>query len=409
VNLDERLRRALERPPSGWPDETGAYDRFLRRRRRYLLRAGAATGLGLVLVVTLAAFGPRVLLERRPTVDLPPRPVPAPSLITRPSQGYQLPVPAGWQVDQRLTDENRRVGQDWLVLRPTHPASPADMLTVATMVLDPTQYPGRPHPRAGTPASFFPPGQTGTRLNGRLSEGRRRDGRAFALGDQGSLMTYMIAWPYRCGPGAFCPAAARLRALKVEAQVTRASRPVVAKLARALVEAVRPITNALPGGPAVPESPGLFAMPVVKVGAGGAGATAWELRAAKESSSTGGLWVEIRFPQGGIQESTYLRVERGRVLATANCVPRQATPKTAAVVYGLTPKGVVSVQVVQAGRAAVQVATMGQSKDLPYGFFVVAPLPLDTPVRAVVGLDAGGRQVARAARIDGVPGAVCHR
>jgi hypothetical protein len=309
-------------------------------------------------------------------------------------------------VDQRLTEEYRRVGQDWLVLRPKRPASATDMITVATMVLDPTQYPGGRHPRMGTPASYFPPGQTGTGLHGRISEGRRRDGRAFALGDQGNLMTYMIAWPYRCAPGAFCPAAAQLRVLKVEAQVSRASRPAVAQVARALVEAVRPVTNALPGGPAVPESPGLFAMPVVKVGAGGAGDHAWELRAAK-ASGPDGVWVEVRFPHGGIQDSTYLRVERGRLLATVDCVPRQAAAKTAAVVYGLAPKGVATVRVVLPGRPAVVVATIGQDKGLGYAFFVAAPLPLDTPVQAVVGADASGRQVARAAQIGGVPGAVC--
>jgi hypothetical protein len=407
VNIDERLRRAFEHPASAWPDEVGAYERFLRRRRRHLLRASAATGLGLALVVTLATVGPRVLLERQPTVDLPARPVPAPSVVTRSSQGFELPLPTGWQVDQRQTEAYRRVGQDWLVLRPIRPASATEMITVATVVLVPTQYPGIRHPREGTPASHFPPGQTGTSFSGRVSEGRRRDGRAFVLGDQGGLMTYMIAWPYRCRPGALCPAAARLRALKVEAQVSRASRPAVATVARALVETIRPITNALPSGPAVPESPGLFAMPVVKVGTGGTGAHAWELRAAKESGPGDNAWVEIRFPHGGIQDSTYLRVERGGLLATVDCVPRQAPAKTAAVVHGLTPKGVATVQIVLAGHPAVMVATIGQDKGLPYGFFVAAPLPLNTQVRAVIGADASGRQVAQAAQILGVPGAVC--
>jgi hypothetical protein len=275
VNLDQRLRRALERPASGWPDEAGAYDRFLRRRRRHLLRAGAAGGLGLVLVAVLAVIAPRVLADRQPTVNLPVRPVPAPvpapgpPVVTRASQGFQLRVPTGWQVDQRLSDEYRRAGQDWLVLRPVPPPAGGQQvtITVGTVVLDPREYPAvrRPKPDAFVP---FPPGQTGTSLSGRITYGKRRDGRLFALGDQGSLLTYMVAWPYRCAPGTGCPGAAHLRALKIEAQASRASLPLVRRLARELVETVRPITNAVPGGQAVPESPGLFARQVVKVGAG---------------------------------------------------------------------------------------------------------------------------------------------
>jgi hypothetical protein len=53
MRSDEELRRVLARPDLPWPDETGAYERFLRRRvRRDRVMAAAA---GLVLVAMLGA------------------------------------------------------------------------------------------------------------------------------------------------------------------------------------------------------------------------------------------------------------------------------------------------------------------------------------------------------------------
>ena len=47
MRSDEELRRALGRPDLPWPDETGAYERFLRRRVRRDRVMAAATGLAL--------------------------------------------------------------------------------------------------------------------------------------------------------------------------------------------------------------------------------------------------------------------------------------------------------------------------------------------------------------------------
>jgi len=57
MNSEEQLMAAYRRPALPWPDETGAYERFLRRRARHTrrVRAGVGTGLAalLALVVTL--------------------------------------------------------------------------------------------------------------------------------------------------------------------------------------------------------------------------------------------------------------------------------------------------------------------------------------------------------------------
>jgi hypothetical protein len=62
MRSDEELRRALGRPDLPWPDETGAYERFLRRRaRRSRVVAAAAAGLGLVAVLGAAVLVARQL------------------------------------------------------------------------------------------------------------------------------------------------------------------------------------------------------------------------------------------------------------------------------------------------------------------------------------------------------------
>ncbi len=67
--IEQRLKEVLERAAGTGPSEAGAYDRFLRRRRRATRKVTAATGVALVLVLGLAVVLPRVLLERRITTQ----------------------------------------------------------------------------------------------------------------------------------------------------------------------------------------------------------------------------------------------------------------------------------------------------------------------------------------------------
>ena len=92
----------------------------------------------------------------------------------------------------------------------------------------------------------------------------------------------------------------------------------------------------------------------------------------------------------------------GDFSATVMCVPHKA-----GVVYGAGPQRVATVRVELAGRPAVTVPTAGRDKNLPFTVWVLAPLPLDVQVRAVIGLDAAGRQVGRPAKHYGVAGGVC--
>ena len=74
MRSDEELRRALARPDLPWPDETGAYERFLRRRVRRGRVVAATAGLALV-----AVLGAAVLVARHPRSRRRPRQPPLPS------------------------------------------------------------------------------------------------------------------------------------------------------------------------------------------------------------------------------------------------------------------------------------------------------------------------------------------
>lgn len=61
MTMEQRLKQAFERPEGGLGEEDGAYDRFLRHRRRRARRATAGAGVALCLVAGLALAAPRLL------------------------------------------------------------------------------------------------------------------------------------------------------------------------------------------------------------------------------------------------------------------------------------------------------------------------------------------------------------
>jgi hypothetical protein len=65
MRSDEELRRVLARPNLPWPDETGAYERFLRRRARRGRVVATAAGLALVAVLGAAVLVARQLPQDR--------------------------------------------------------------------------------------------------------------------------------------------------------------------------------------------------------------------------------------------------------------------------------------------------------------------------------------------------------
>jgi hypothetical protein len=94
MRSDEELRRALARPDLPWPDETGAYERFLRRRGVRRGRVVAATA-GLALV---AVLGAAVLVARQ----LPQEREPAPPAT---NAAEPTPRPHQWVYEKELRVE----------------------------------------------------------------------------------------------------------------------------------------------------------------------------------------------------------------------------------------------------------------------------------------------------------------
>ena len=192
MNLEELVRAALATQASAAPDQAGAYDRFLRHRRRRAWRAAGSAGLALVLAL---AVGGAWLVGGRQQESVT-GPVDGTGMVRYPAQGFALPLPAGWQVDQQTTQRYHQMRQQWLVLAPVRRDPQARMLiTIYSAVADPLEYPGRPGTWKDRQLLGPTQGTDGLSGLGRRSSGRRADGRAFAAGTQDSMVSYMLACP----------------------------------------------------------------------------------------------------------------------------------------------------------------------------------------------------------------------
>jgi hypothetical protein len=414
MNLEDLVRAALAEeakaePVEVVPVEAGAYERFLRRRRRGALAVAASTGLAVALVLALAVGGAlalrggdRVTGPLAPattssaatgTTVTPPVPVSAAGVVRRERQGFELTLPEGWGVDQPTTQHYYQLGQPWLVISPggrTFPPDDNRRMTIFTAIIEPREYPGRV---AGDPTPLLA-GQSFSPLSGRRSTERRADGRAFAVGDESTLVHYAIAWPYRCAPGEPCPAAAPFRVIRMEVEGTGGQEGrKLRTLVRELVESIRPITNALePAGAAVPEEPGLFADAPVVVGRGGQGDYAWEMLARKGSGED--YWIEIRNKDGDLwYGGLYQAPAREEQQAMIHCAPSRERA-TAMVVEGYGSDAVAKVVLELKGRPAVEVATF-HSKRFPFTFWVAAPLPPEARPLSFTSFDAAGQRIAK--------------
>jgi hypothetical protein len=425
VNLEDLVRAALAEEARVEPSEDGAYERFLHRRRRGALVVAASTGLAVALVLALAIGGavalrggnggdgdegrrpvaPATTAPAAPTTQSapgpamttlpapPPVPVSADGVVRRERQGFELALPKGWGVDQSTTRSYHQFGQPWLVISPGGreiTANDQRRMTIFTAVHEPRVYPGRV---AGGPRPLLP-GQSFGALSGRRSSGRRADGRAFAVGDQGAMLQYAIAWPYRCAAGSPCPEAARWRVLQIDIEGTGGQEGLkVRRVARRLVESIRPITNALaPAGASVPEEPTLFADAPVVVGRGGQGDYAWQKLVRKGSGQD--YWTEIRHQNGGLwYGGSYQAPGRSEQQAMIHCLPSQKRA-TAMLVEGYGSEAVAKVVLELRGRPPVEVATFRNEK-FPFTFWVVAPLPPDARPLSFTSFDAAGQQIAK--------------
>jgi hypothetical protein len=427
MNLEELVRAALAEEAGAEPDETGAYDRFLRRRRRGALVAAASTGLAVALVLALAvgaaflvtgrggdqAAGPvnpapttgpspaSTTLPQPPTQTTLPAPPPVPvsptGVVRRERQGFELTLPEGWKVDQEGTRTYYQYGQPWLVISPggRHVGMNERGMTIRTAVAEPRAYPGGP-----VKSPDLLGGQSFSSVSGKRSSGRRPDGRAWVMGDQGGLVNYMIAWPYRCEPADQCPEAAPLRVLHLDVGGTGGREGLeVRRLARRLVDSISPITNALPpAGTTVPEEPGLFADAPVVVGRGGQGDYAWEMRARKGSGDQ--YWIETSRQNGDLlMGELFYESERSKLVAWLHCMPSKQRV-TAVLVSGFGPEETAKVRLEVKGQTPVEVPTFHR-EGFPFAFWVVAPLPPDAKPLAFTGLDAAGRETGRGTQFGG--------
>jgi hypothetical protein len=413
--LEDRLRATLRRPESApWPDEHGAFDRFLRRRARRGRALAVRGALALVVAVALAAGIPRLL----------PRPVvpatPPGRLLQLPSGGFEVTVPAGWTDLSR----SRRIASDretgsGVGLRPMRRTTGTigTMVTVSTAVLSPAQYPGT-EPGGRDPAPSISADRTTIRLDDTtpLGRGRRPDTRPYVWQTKlGALQvaTYAIAWPYHCAPNEACPPAARWRALIVSGFTDEgpATRSRVLAVVRRIVDTVKPVTNALPGG--APNAVDLVVPPVKGhwlLGTGGRGRGAWQAYVRQGAEDV----FELHFPDRKTRPGAGVHAEdiepgwllNGEVPVLRDCLS-WLSPQVG-LVSGAVPEQVASVRIELAGRPALTARAFGHDRPARWAAYVSEPLPRGTRVTRVVALDANGRVVAESERDEGISHPVCH-
>jgi hypothetical protein len=417
AQLEDRLRTALRRPKAApWPDEHGAFDRFLRHRARLGRMLAARTALALVAVLAVAAVTPRLLPDGLLTPVTPP----APGRVLRaPGGGFEVAVPAGWtnlRQDRTIMTPGGDNGSG-VVLRPKRRAADTFVL-VYTAILSPAQYPGIEPGR--DPAPSVTADRSTVRLDDAgspLGRGRRPDGRPFVWQtrlDRGEVARYAVAWPYHCDPGQACPPAAPWRVLLVSGRTAEGSATGerVLQVVRRIVEQARPVTNALPGGAA--GSIDLTVRPVEGrwlLGSGGSGQGAW--RAYVRQGRFEDVF-ELAFPSRQTRPGVGVHAEdieptfllNGQLMVLRDCLS-WLSPQVG-LVSGAVPENVTTVRIELAGRPPLVARAFGHRQPARWAAYVSPPLPRGTRVTNVVGLDAAGRTVAEAEQDVYLSHPVCH-
>jgi hypothetical protein len=416
--LEDRLRAALRRPENAsWPEEGGAFDQFQRRRTRRGRALAARGALALVVVVALAAGIPS-LLPSRPVVPATPPITGRPLQV--PGGGFEVLVPAGWtEVDQsrRVVHSSGETGSG-AALRPMRRAANTFVI-LYTAVLSPVQYPGT-EPGGGDPDPSVSADRATERLEDRggpLGRGRRPDGRPYVwqqtLLGSNEVAKYAIAWPYHCTPEQACPPAARWRALIVNGVTEEgpATRRRVLGMVRRVVDTVRPVTNALPGGALGSVD---LAIPPVKgrwqLGTGGGGQGAWEAYVRQGDEDVFELEFPTRRTRSGVGvhaegiEPTYL--VNGELGVLRDCLS-WLRPQVG-LLSGVVPENVTALRIAIAGKPSLTVKAFGHDQPARWAAFVSPPLPRGTRVTRVVALDATGRTVAEAERDGILSHPTCH-
>ncbi len=257
--IERQLRETFERAAETGPSEAGAYDRFLRHRRRRVLGATAGTSLVLALVIGLAVVVPRVQSDRRVTTAGPEPARPA-ATFSRPHQGFELDLPAGWSHPTVAGTKPSRINTPeapMIVLQLTSPR--AASVEITTGLID-ARFSGQLGVDGAAAAA--PKGIDYLVPTGAFSKGQRPDGRRFLrtlkrqVGEQ--TADWYVAWPYQCalGPRPTCPAVLRLRVLHVSIMWSRlVTSARMLPAGERVVGAVRPIGNAVDRAPVAGHQP----------------------------------------------------------------------------------------------------------------------------------------------------------
>jgi hypothetical protein len=391
VRLEDELRQLFGRTQGApWPGEREAFDRFVRRRARRGRAVAAAAGLSLVAVLGAAVLVARGQPEDRQTV------APAATPVQVPDEGFQVTVPAGWRVDQKLTG----------TVSGPFPGGPTGVVGV---VLAPAT--GKPREAAitvradGSRELWDTAGSKGSK--------RRADGRRYLLrpgsGPQ-EVGQYLIEWPDFCPSDrascrrmSFSP-----RVLLVTGAVAdgdAAGREQVLRRMFRIVATMKPITD----GRRPPPVPTVSAGTKVLLGKGGAGRAAWEARIEPVRRTAGFSmhfpWQEQREPgKGWHWESLEAEsIQRNGISLFMDCL--SWVPGSGLLLSGLAPEEVTTVRIELAGRPPVVTPTFARDKPVPWVAFVSPPLPAGSKVDRVVALDAAGTVIGSLEQP--YPGALC--
>ena len=417
--LEDHLRTALRRPEdASWPDEHGAYDRFLRRRARRGRTLAARAGLALVVALALAAVTPR-LLPRDPAGPV----TPPGRMVRAPAGGFEVAVPAGWtdlRRDRRIFFPGKDTGSG-VGLRPMRRA-PDTRVLVYTAILSPAQYPGiEPGGDPDPSVTADPTTRKFDDADSPLGRARRPDGRPYVWRTRLApleVAEYAVAWPYQCRSDETCPPAARWRVLVVHAMSAEgaATRQRVLEVVRRIVETARPVTNALPGG----GTPGLIdlGVPSVKgrwlLGTGGSGLGAWQVYVGHGGDAGSEDVFALHFPSRKTRPGVGVHaedIEPGILLAGQLGILRDClswlSPQVM-LLSGAVPENVTTVRIYLAGRPSMTIQAFGHDQPSRWAAFVSPPLARGTSVTRVVALDASDRTVAESERDGYLPYPACH-
>ena len=408
MRLEDQLRETFRRPEGHpWPDERGAFDRFLRRRARRGRAVAAGACLGLVVVLGAASLLPRLLADG----DVVPA-IRTVRTVPVPDAGFEVPVPAGWTTRTSLVGTRVPMGMvgrgDTLVQLIPKRRGTGAMVLVGTAIMSPRQYPGGPpgaHPDPSVTAGpgAFELGDAGSPLG----QGRRPDGRPYLWRTRlraDEAGEYAVAWPYQCVKTAACPQAAPWRVLVVRGDSPDgdpAVRERVLRVLRFVVDQTRPITNALPGGdpghvdPILPPVTGRWLL-----GTGGSGRAAWEVYLRQDR---GEEWFELHFPSRKVKPGRGVHAEgvdvqgmlaNGELPMLQDCL--SWLPGGRVILSGVVSEDVVAVRVELEGQRPLRFPTFGRDKPPAWAAYVTSPLPARSRLVRVVALDAQGREVATA-------------